>query len=319
MANAVAGRAPRTKTRKAPIRIEPLKSDDLLAAAKLMYKTADDLRKEVGLEPLGVKLRTAPPLLSHIHREDPDLQWGAYEGSKLVGFASSHMRDRQWHVAYLFVDPAYQNKGLGTKLLRLGIDEATRREAHFMSQCTYIYNTKAVGLYTRMGMFPRKNLMLMHGPKVSDIAWPEPAAPIEPRLIDSTSLLNDLNHMDREVRGINRAADHCYWLADDDHDGYVFAHQNHMVGYAYISQQGCIGPVLAMRDTYMPDIFLHCMKFLKERNPDATPRCWLNGKNFGTLQMLLQHDFRIKEIGLLLTNRMFCDVRRYVGASMAVF
>lgn len=319
MANAVAGRAPKTKTQKAAIRIDQLKVDDLLPAAKLMYRTADEVRKMSGLDPLNVKLKATPPLLAHIQSQDPDLSWGAYDGEKLVGFATSHMRDRQWHVAYLFVDPAYQNRGLGTTLLRTGLDEAQRREAHFTSQCTYIYNIKAVGLYTKMGMFPRKNLMLTEGPKITEINFPEPTAPIEPHLIDSTALLNDLNHMDREVRGINRAADHCYWLAEDDHDGYVFQQQNTMVGYAYISREGCIGPVLVMRDTYMPDVFLHCMKFLREKSPDAKPRMWLNGKNFATLQLLLGHGFRIREIGLLLTNRMFCDVRRYVGASMAVF
>ena len=319
MANAVVGRAPKPKTHKAAISIDPLKEDDLLTAAKLMYRTADEVRKTSGLEPKNVKLKTTPPLLAHIFGQDPDLSWGAYEGDKLVGFASSHMRDRQWHVAYLFVDPAYQNRGLGRTLLQTGLDEARRREAHFTSQCTFIYNIKAVGLYTRMGMFPRKNLMLMEGPKVSTVDWPAPTAPIEPRPIDSTALLNDLNHMDREVRGINRAADHCYWLADDDHDGYVFAQQSNLVGYAYVSRQGCIGPVLVMRDTYMPDVILHCIRALAEKSPDVTPRLWLNGKNFASLQLLLGLGFRIQEIGLLLTNRMFCDVRRYVAASMAVF
>ena len=318
MSNAVAGRTPKSRSRETEIQVEPLRAGDLLAAGRLLYKTADDIRKNAGLEPYGVKLRTAPPLLSHIYGQDPDLSWGAYVGDELVGFSTTHMRDRQWHVAYLFVDPAYQNRGLGTQLLKTGIDEAARREAYFMSQCTFIYNTKAIGLYTKLGMFPRKNLMLMEGPPASEVAWPGLTTAIEGRLIDSTALLNDLNHMDREVRGINRAVDHCYWLADDEHEGHIFYHQGNVIGYAYVTKQGFIGPVLTLRDSFLPEIVLYCLRILAQR-PSTIPKIWVNGKNFTTLQLLLGHRFKIKDIALLMTNRMFCDVRRYVPASLAVF
>lgn len=318
MTNVVAGRSPKQKAGKAEIRIEGLRADDLLAAGRLMYKTADEIRRGAGLEPYDMKLRAAPPLISHIYGQDPDLSWGAYEGDKLVGFATSHLRDRQWHIAYLFVDPEYQNRGLGTQLLKTGLAEAARREAYFMSQCTFIYNTKAIGLYTKLGMFPRKNMMLMEGPDASSVEWPPITSQIESRLIDSTALLNDLNQMDREVRGINRAVDHCYWLADDDHEGHVFSHEGHLIGYAYITQRGFIGPVLALRDAYLPEIVLHCLRLLAQRS-DTRPKLWLNGKNFTTLQLTLNHGFKIKEIALLMTNRMFCDVRRYIPSSLAVF
>ena len=318
MSNAVAGRTPKARASKPEIQIEQLRADDLLAAGRLLWKTADEIRKSAGLEPYGMKLRAAPPLLSHIYSQDPDLSWGAYVGNELVGFSTTHMRDRQWHVAYLFVDPEYQNRGLGTKLLKTGIDEATRREAYFMSQCTFSYNMKAIGLYTKLGMFPRKNLMLMEGPPASDVAWPALTSAIEGRLIGSTALLSDLNQMDREVRGINRAVDHCYWLADDDHEGHVFYHQGNLIGYAYVTKQGFIGPILTVRDSFLPEIVLYCLRLLAQR-PSTAPKIWLNGKNFTTLQLIFKHGFKIKEIALLMTNRMFCDVRRYVPASLAVF
>lgn len=318
MSNATVGRTPKSRTEKTDIRIEQLRAEDLLAAGRLLYRTADDVRKNAGLDPYGIKLRTAPPLLSHIYGQDPDLSWGAYVGDELAGFSTSHMRDRQWHVAYLFVDPEYQNRGLGSRLLKTGIQEATRREAYFMSQCAFMYNLKAIGLYTKLGMFPRKNLMLMEGPPACEVTWPELTSSIEGKLIDSTALLNDLNSMDREVRGINRTVDHCYWLADDEHEGYVFYHQGNLVGYAYVSERGFIGPVLTLRDSFLPEVVLFCLRILSQR--EATiPKVWVNGKNFTTLQLILNNGFRIKEIALLMTNRMFCDVRRYIPASLAVF
>lgn len=299
-------------------RITTLSESDLLDAAKLMARTVDYVRSGAGMTPLGMSFKTTPPLMQHIYEQDPDLSWGAYDDDKLVGFAVSHMRDRQWHSAYLFVDPDYQDKGLGAALVKTGLAEAEKREAYITSTCTFTYNPKAIALYTRLGMFPRKNLMLMEGPQCKEMSCPPASDSMTPRIISSTALLSDLNHMDREIRGINRAVDHCYWLADDSYTGYVFESGGGLVGYAYISQQGFIAPVLAVRDTFLPDILAHCLRLLQD-NYDVAPTMWLNGKNFMSLQLLLNHGFRIKEIALLMTNRMFCDMRRYLPSSLAVF
>lgn len=315
---AVATKTRKPRRTKSEPTIQPLAAGDLLAAAKLMYRTVDHQRGLANLPPLGVKVKTVPPLLRHIYDQDSDLSWGAYLDSKLVGFATSHMRDRQWHVAYEFVDPAHQDQGLGTALLRTGLAEAKKRGAYITSQCTFTYNPKAIALYTRLGMFPRKNLILLEGPRCSEIHCPDPPAGIEPDVINSTALLSDLNRMDREVRGINRSVDHCYWLADDDYTGYIFRSSGNIVGYAYISNRGFVAPVVATRDNYLVDILTHCLHLLAE-NYDVQPRLWLNGKNFASLSLLLNHGFRIKEIALLMTNRMFCDMRRYIPASLAVF
>jgi hypothetical protein len=68
----------------------------------------------------------------------------------------------------------------------------------------------------------------------------------------------------------------------------------------------------------MQDIIAHCLNLLA-KDEDVTPKLWMNGKNFTSLQLLLNHRFRIKEIALLMTNRMFCDMRRYIPSSLAVF
>lgn len=283
-----------------------------------MHRTVDTVRKAAGLDMLNFEVKSTPPLLQHIFDQDPNLSWGAYDGDKLVGFATSHMRDHQWHVAYQFVAPEYQDRGIGAELLRTGLKVARERGAMITSQCTFTYNLKAIALYTRLGLFPRKNLILMEGPRCSEMKCPDLPKGIDPYPIDSTSLLNDLNHLDREVRGINRSVDHCYWLADDDYSGYIFRSGRIVVGYAYISKQGFIAPALVIRDVHLIDIVSHCLHLLSEKY-DVKPRIWLNGKNFATLTLLLNHGFRMKEIAMLMTNRMFCDMRRYVPASLAVF
>ncbi len=164
-------------------RIAALAESDLLPAAQLMGRTVDSVRAGAGMPPLGMTFKATPPLMQHIFEQDSDLSWGAYDQDRLVGFAISHMRDRQWHSAYLFVDPDYQDKGLGASLMKTGLAEAEKREAYITSTCTFTYNPKAIALYTRLGMFPRKNLMLMEGPHCKDIECPPVPEGITPKVI----------------------------------------------------------------------------------------------------------------------------------------
>jgi len=283
-----------------------------------MFRSSNLLRKEAGLAPLTTRLRQPLPMMQHIFLQDQDLSWAAYDGEKLAGYLISYIRDRQWYVGYFFVDPPYRGTGIGRDLLQAGLSKAQELDMYFLSQCTFTYNLKAVGLYSQFGMFPRKNLFLLERPMSGD--WSLPARPeaLIMTPINSIETLADLNRMDCEVRGVNRAADHCYWLADDDYTGYVFSSGERLVGYAYITDKGGIGPVLASRDMYLTDMLIHCLHELEAKKTNSI-QIWVSGKNFGALQLLLSNDFRFEEIAILMTNRVFCDLRRYLPHSLVVF
>jgi len=298
--------------------LEPLRAVDLPAAGRIMYRSANEFRKNAGLPALTTPLRQPPPLMQHIYAQDPKLSWGGYDGKKLTGYLISHIRDRQWHVAYHFVDPAYQDRGIGRDLLQAGLAEARKRDKYFLSGCTFAYNLKAIGLYSRLGLFPRKDLFVMQRSSKGD--WPLPPRPgaITMTPISSVETVIELNRMDCEIRGNNRSADHCYWLADDDHTGYVFSTGDRLAGYAYISGKGSIGPVLAVRDIFLVDILLHCLYEAKDKK-NQNIRVLVSGKNFASLQLLMNSGFSFHEIAVLMTNRVFCDMRRYLPHSLVVF
>lgn len=300
------------------VTIERLREADLLEAGRLMIRSSNVLRKEAGLAPSTARLRQPVPMMKHIFLQDPDLSWAAYDDDKLVGYLISYVRDRQWYVGYFFVDPLYQCTGIGRDLLQAGLSKAQESDMYFLSQCTFTYNLKAIGLYSQFGMFPRKNLFLLGRPMSGDWSLPtRPEALIMSR-INSIETLAELNRMDCEVRGVNRAADHCYWLADEDYAGYVFSSGDRQVGYAYVSNKGDIGPVLASRDMFLTDMLIHCLYELRDiKTKDV--HIWVSGKNFGALQLLLSNDFRFEEVAILMTNRVFCDLRRYLPHSLVVF
>ncbi len=302
----------------AGINIGPLRSDDLLDAGRLMYRSRNYFRKTAGLEPYAVRLRRPVPLMRHIYGQEPALSWGAYDGTKLAGFLISHLRDRQWHAAWFFVDPSYHRRGIGRALLQTGLGEADVRNMYFLSSYTFAYNLPAIGLFSSFGLFPRKNNLRMIRPREGEWALPRRSTTVTMTPIKSIDTVTELNRMDGEVRGINRAADHCYWLANDIYTGYIFKVAGRIIGYAYIADDGSIGPVLATRDMHLVDILVHCLYEAQASKCDQVS-VWVNGKNFGSQQVLLANKFVLREIGVLVTNRVFCDMRRYLPHSPIVY
>jgi GNAT superfamily N-acetyltransferase len=295
-----------------------LQEADLLEAGRLMLRSSNLQRKNAGLSTSATRLRRPVPMMQHLYSQDPDLSWAAYDGDKLAGFLISYVRDRQWYVGYFSVDPAYQGTGIGQDLLEAGLAKAQEMEMYFLSQCTFTYDLGAVGLCSQLGMFPRKNLFRLGRPSQGNWTLPTPPESLSMSRISSIETMAELNRMDCEVRGVNRAADHCYWLADEEYAGYVFSSGDRLVGYAYVSNIGTIGPVLVSRDMYLTDILTYCLTELITRNTKEI-RLWVSGKNFGALQLLLANDFEFEETAILMTNRVFCDLRRYLPHSLVVF
>lgn len=295
-----------------------LREADLLEAGRLMYRSMNYFRKRAGMPQETTRLRRPVPLLEHIYNQSPGLSWGAYHNGKLVGFLASHIRDLQWYIAYIFVDPLYHDQGIGRQLVEAGIEEARRRDMRFLSGCTFSYNTRAIGLLSHCGLYPRKNIMRLQRPARCKLALPPRTTTVEIEAISNVETVAELNRLDCEVRGANRSVDHCYWLADNNYKGYIFTAGGRTAGYAYITLDGHIGPVLAARDTFLTDILNHCLHELVQFH-DGEIDVWINGKNFGGLRLLLETGFRYGEIAVLMTNRIFCDLRRYLPHSMAVF
>ncbi len=299
--------------------VEQLREKDLLEAGRLMYRSINSVRQENGLPPLTMRLRKPLSLMEHIRAQDPRLNWGYYQRGKLVGFLCSHIRDLQWYIAYFYVDPPYQGRGIGRQLLETGLAEAQGQDMRFLSGCTFSYNHQAIGLFSRCGMYPRKNLLLMKRAAQCNVPLPPRATAITMEPISTSETVADLSRMDCEVRGANRAVDHCYWLADDNYAGYIFRAGRRPAGYAYLNAAGTIGPVLAARDLFLNDILNHCLHEILQKQGGNEISIWVNGKNFGSLRLLLETGFLFSEIAILMTNRVFCDMRRYLPHSTAVF
>ncbi len=298
--------------------IKVLPEQDLLPAGRLLYRALNAARKKCGLSALNVRLRKPDPLMSHLYSQAPDCTWAVYQDQKLCGFIMGSIRDQQCHFPYFCVDPAHWQNGLGGLLLSSAVEDIAKRNLHFISGSLPGTILGAVGLYARNNLYPRKNIFLMRHDDPGAMTLPPLSDSLEPKQITTIDVLTEMNRLDCEVRGANRSVDHCYWLADDHYRGYVYYANERNMGYAYIHDSGMIGPVLVSRDQFLTDVVVHCLHELTALKP-PTVSIWVSGKNFATIDLLLNTGFLFVENSMLMANRMFCDTRRYLPQSMVIF
>ena len=110
------------------ITIRRTRQADLIDAIMLVMNTANHLRRKRGMSITRFKkLKQPPPLMVHFLKTDPEGSFVARDRKgKMVGFAMSLIREDEWFLSLLFVDPTLQSKGLGQKASRQG--HALRQE-----------------------------------------------------------------------------------------------------------------------------------------------------------------------------------------------
>ena len=137
------------------------RKEELHNALKLIINTANDLRVKSGRKPWESNIPEVPLLHYHLYRTDYDGYWAAFAEHKMVGFGAALLRGKQWYLAYLFVDPKYQSKGLGRAILERCL-EYGRGKADSFALATFPYNETALALYSSFGMMPTTPVFEMH-------------------------------------------------------------------------------------------------------------------------------------------------------------
>jgi GNAT superfamily N-acetyltransferase len=86
-----------------------------------------------------------PAFQRFTYAEDPTGLWVAEAENDIVGFACSWMRQRFWYLAYLFIRPGIQARGIGQALMSRALEQAARNGAENRALITPGYNMDSTG------------------------------------------------------------------------------------------------------------------------------------------------------------------------------
>lgn len=219
----------------------PITEPDLEACADVFYAADDDLTARVGLTPTPRNRPNLVGLFRHITITDPDRVWLAEEDGRVVAFSMAAQRDQLTFLAFLFVDPGLQARGLGRVLLERAMAGSGRSAV-----CIFSVQPVSAALYAQYGMVPRVPMYTLLG-KLKE------ALPRLPRGLRVGPLdLGATEALDLEVTGFTRPQDHAAWEQWGRVRHGLFS-GSRLVGYGYAQQSGRLGPfVVRNSDNLLP-------------------------------------------------------------------
>lgn len=186
----------------------------------------------------GFGWATPPPVdalapgFRHFLRHDAERCFVAESEGRVVGYSAAWVRGDAWFLAGLFIDPAFQGRGVGRRLIELAMAGAPRHRMTISDTIQPISNA----LYAKRGMLPTTPILTFRGTASITGSAPDVTA-VEP---ESAALAR----LDQAVYGFDRALDHAYWATQAAPT--MWLRDGEAVAYSYRWPSGKIGPLGGM-------------------------------------------------------------------------
>lgn len=220
--------------------LRPMRIDDVPAAERLSAESFLDLDRRRHLPGRPVPALRSPARAvvwsertTHFVTTDPGGCWVAEVDGELVGFATSYVRERTWHLATFAVRPGLQGQGLGRRLLDAALDHGRGCLRGMLASSA---DPRAARRY-RLAGFSLHPQMHLRG------TVDRSAIPVVEKVREGSAADVDLlDSLDRQTRGAAHGPDHALmlrtWrlLVTDTSTG---------SGYAYVEADGWVAMLAA--------------------------------------------------------------------------
>jgi GNAT superfamily N-acetyltransferase len=265
--------------------VEPADVDACLA---IFYASAEELHLGQGQPIMPRNPRRLRALFEHLLSTDPERAWLAEIEGAPAGFGMAHQRGDHWFLAFLFVMPEWQGRGVGRALVERSLPPAAERGR--IAVCVEATQPVSTALYASFGMAPRVPLYVMTGSIRAD-ALPEASSGLEALAFDALAgrgpeghaqLAGQVASLDRALLGYERPAEHRLWRRLES-KGFLYFRSGEAdpVAYGYAEGSGRIGPVAVREAPLLPDVLGHLVRAVRPLGgwqivvPGPATRAWL--------------------------------------------
>lgn len=236
----------------------------------------------------------------------------AFDDGAIVGAICASLGDELF-VHDLYVEPSFRDAGVGTQLFdeigrdREGVPRAALLRADVPS---------AVAFLAKRGVPIRDALVRVTGaiPKEDDLlalAATEYRFGVTP--VDPQAHARALDALDREVRGVERAADHASFARAAT--GIVFTRERELAGYAYVWPSGRIGPIACASASYGGAFFAYALAASARSYGASWCSAHLPATNVRALRTALRAGLRIEATHAFAAELAAHDFSRYVAVN----
>jgi len=193
-------------------------------------------------------------------KEDSDGFWVATVEGKIAGITLSWVRGSLWYLAHLFVSPKYQGLDIGRNLMEKAMRHHKETPITNRALVTFAYNPVSISLYARHGMYPREPMYYMECPSGQVKAGPANTKLKNERVTDFEKNITILSRIDERTLGYPREKNHEFLFSLPTVRCHLYSTPNEPVGYAYVWQNGRIGPLATTSPTIFQEVLRSAFK-----------------------------------------------------------
>lgn len=260
---------------------------DVETMCDIFFASYNDLHRRHGLSEQDPGDRDwLADALRHVLRTDPNGTMLAIDDGTPVAFATSYLRDSYWFLAFLFVDPDAQGRGVGKTLL--GAVMPPESEGLTRALVVESFQPVSTGLYAGHGITPRGVRYVL-----TDLVDPARLPATAPGL-ESTDVTSDaiaeMSELDRRHLGFSRPMDHEWWL-HSEMTARVYRRDGELVAYCYVDEEGIVGPALGADETTLSAMVADLLR--RTEHPEAL-KVPVYGNNAALFRMLVRAGARIE-------------------------
>ena len=291
----------------------PAEPEDIPRAVAIRALASSEVRKKYGY---GSKRKeeafTPDSFYAFSVEHEPEGFWVAEEGDHIVGMMISWVRGAFWFLSYLFVAPEYQDRKVGRYLLDAAMQNGSSDKVSNRALVTYAYNTASIGLYMKCNMFSREPVYKMVGSTHFIRSRDPKNLPVEATQIgQSKESFKTLSSIDRRVLGFSRGRHHEFFLQRTDGSGYLVKKSGDVLGYAYIWDDGQIGPLAVSAEENFAVVLEASLSLVASKNTDQVSLL-VPGSNTLAVTTALKHKFRVREPYILMATNPFGTWSQYL-------
>lgn len=284
----------------------PAEPEDIPRAVAIRALASSEVREKHGY---GSKRKeevfTPDSFYAFSMEHEPEGFWVAEEGDHIVGMMISWVRDTLWFLSYLFVAPEYQDRKVGRYLLDAAMQNGPSDQITNQALVTYAYNTASIGLYMKCNMFSREPVYKMVGaPSFTRSHGHKDLSAEIIRIEQNKGSFKALSSIDKKALGFSRGRHHEFFLQRADGSGYLFKKGGDILGYAYIWDDGQVGPLAASSHDSFAAVLEASISLAASRETDQVSLL-VPGSNALAVTSALKHKLRVREPYILMATKPF--------------
>ena len=177
---------------------------------------------------------------------------------------------------------------------------------------TLAYNPVSISLYSRYGIYPREPLYWMEGPNQNVKSIGNDVKFTSQRTENFESARKTLNEIDADCIGYPREKNHEFLFSLPTYKCYIYSFHNEPVGYAYVAQNGRVGPAATKsRDSFRP-ILESALGYAAREEKASSVSMNATGSNEELMKLAFRYGMKIRDNFLLMSSKPFLNMSRYV-------